>query len=67
MALKLKNLDASLKQIIFGNGTIQVNTRELIVWLESGCLLAITPILLLYIALQKYFTEGIARSGLTGM
>ncbi len=67
IALMLKNLDANLKLIIFNGGNIQVNVRELIVWMESGCLISITPILILYICLQKYFTEGIARSGLTGM
>lgn len=67
IALMLKNLDANLTRIIFDNGNIQINVRELIVWMESGCLLSITPILIMYIALQKNFTEGIARSGLTGM
>jgi multiple sugar transport system permease protein len=66
MALKLKNLDASLSQEIFGNSNT-VSIRDLIVWLEAGCLVAILPILILYISLQKYFTEGISRSGLTGM
>ncbi|MGN0665554.1 MAG: carbohydrate ABC transporter permease [Huintestinicola sp.] len=67
IALQLKNLDASLTRIIFDNGNVKVNVRELIVWMESGCLIAITPILIMYIFLQKHFTEGIARSGLTGM
>ncbi|MBQ8979604.1 MAG: carbohydrate ABC transporter permease [Oscillospiraceae bacterium] len=67
IALQLKNLDASLTRIIFNNGNVKVNARELIVWLEAGCLISITPILIMYIFLQKYFTEGIARSGLTGM
>ena len=67
IALMLKNLDGNLTRIIFGNDASSVNIRELIVWMESGCLIAILPILILYICLQKYFTEGIARSGLTGM
>ena len=67
IALQLKNLQASLTRIIFDNGNVKVNPRELIVWLEAGCLISITPILIMYIFLQKYFTEGIARSGLTGM
>lgn len=67
IALMLKNLDGNLTRIVFGNDASSVNVRELIVWMESGCLLAITPILVLYICLQKNFTEGIARSGLTGM
>ena len=67
IALQLKNLNASLTRVLFNNGTVKVNARELIVWMESGCLLSITPILVMYIFLQKNFTEGIARSGLTGM
>ena len=67
IALQLKNLDASLTRILFNNGTVKVNARELIVWMEAGCLISITPILVMYIFLQKNFTEGIARSGLTGM
>jgi multiple sugar transport system permease protein len=67
MALMLKNLDANLTKIIFGNNASLIPPRQLIVWLEAGCLVAITPILILYALLQKYFTEGIARSGLTGM
>lgn len=67
IALMLKNLDANLTRIIFDNGNVQVNVRELIVWMEAGCLISLTPMLILYICLQKNFTEGIARSGLTGM
>lgn len=67
MALMLKNLDANLTRLIFGNDKSMIDDRELIVWLEAGCLISILPILVLYICLQKHFTEGIARSGLTGM
>lgn len=67
VALMLKNLDATLRQVIFNGGNIQILPKELIVWMEAGCLISILPMLLLYICLQKKFTEGIARSGLTGM
>lgn len=67
IALELKNLDANLKVLLFGDANAQVNIRELIVWMESACLISILPILVLYVCLQKHFTEGIARSGLTGM
>lgn len=66
MALMLKNLDAQLNMILFTNSTIAPDIREKIVWLEAGCLISILPILLMYIFLQKYFTEGIERSGLVG-
>ncbi|MBP1562006.1 MAG: carbohydrate ABC transporter permease [Oscillospiraceae bacterium] len=67
IALTLKNLSTNIKVLIFGDANAQVNTREIIVWMEAACLISITPILILYVCLQKYFTEGIARSGLTGM
>jgi multiple sugar transport system permease protein len=66
MALKLQNLSGSVGRIILGSSSV-IPARDLLVWLEAGCLISIIPILILYIALQKYFTEGIARSGLTGM
>jgi multiple sugar transport system permease protein len=34
--------------------------------LEAGCLLAIGPILALYLFCQRFFTESISRSGLVG-
>ena len=64
VALMLKNLTATLQADLFNNQT--VGARQMIVWLESGCILAITPILVMYVFLQKYFTEGIERSGLVG-
>ncbi len=67
IALTLKNLSSNIKVLVFGDANAQVNTREIIVWMEAACLISITPILVLYVCLQKNFTEGIARSGLTGM
>lgn len=66
IALVLKNLDATLNLAIFNNANAQVSAREKIVWLESGCLISITPMLILYACLQRHFTEGIERSGLVG-
>ena len=65
-SMKLKNLDTKLNVEIFKNSNASVSTREKIVWLEAGCLISITPLLILYASLQKYFTEGIERSGLVG-
>ncbi len=64
IALMLKNLSTLLTQQLFNNADVSV--REQIVWMEAGCLIAILPILIIYIFLQKYFTEGIERSGLVG-
>lgn len=65
VALMLKNLDAQLQQDLFSGQSVSV--RQLIVWLEAGCVLSITPLLVMYIFLQRYFIEGIERSGITGM
>ena len=65
VALMLKNLDANLQQQLFQGQTVSV--RQIIVWLESGFLLSIAPLLIMYIFLQRYFIEGVERSGLTGM
>lgn len=64
IALMLKNLGTLLSQQLFNNA--DVSPREQIVWMEVGCLISILPILILYVFLQKYFTEGIERSGLVG-
>ncbi len=66
VALMLQNLDSQLKLALFNDANVEISPREQIVWKEAGCLLSITPILLMYTFLQKYFTEGIERSGLVG-
>lgn len=65
IALMLKNLHTLLSLELFNNVS-DIPPREQIIWMEAGCLLSVTPLLIIYIFLQKYFTEGIARSGLTG-
>lgn len=64
IALELKNLDNTLRAQLFDNQP--VTPRQIIVWLESGCILATAPILIMYIFLQRYFVEGVERSGLVG-
>lgn len=66
IATVLTNFDTRLSKTLFNDATIKITPREQIVWKEAGCLLSITPVLLLYVFLQKYFTEGIERSGLVG-
>ena len=62
VALMLKNLNTNLTQRLFDGQAVSV--RQIIVWLEAGCLLSITPILVMYVFLQRYFIEGVERSGL---
>ena len=66
MALMLKNLGTRLSLVLFNSATVEVSPREQMLWMEAGCLLAVTPLLIMYVCLQKYFTEGIERSGLVG-
>lgn len=66
ISLVLKNLDDTLNIAVFHNANANVSAREKIVWLEAGCLISITPMLILYALLQKHFTEGIERSGIVG-
>lgn len=66
IAIMLQNLDSELKMTLFNDPNVIISTREQIVWKEAGCLISILPILVLYLFLQKYFTEGIERSGLVG-
>ncbi len=64
LALVLENLDNELKKNLFGSAEIQISQREQIVWKEAGCLISIAPVLIMYVFLQKHFTEGIERSGI---
>jgi multiple sugar transport system permease protein len=66
VALMLTNLDSQLKIKLFNDPSVQISLREQIVWKEAGCLLSIAPVLLMYVFLQKHFTEGIERSGIVG-
>lgn len=66
IALVLQNLSNTINIAVFHDANANVSVREKIVWLEAGCLIAITPMLILYIFLQKHFTEGIERSGIVG-
>ena len=66
IALMLTNLDNELKMNLFDDPTVQISPRDQIVWKEAGCLLSIAPVLIMYVFLQKHFTEGIERSGIVG-
>lgn len=66
IALMLTNLDSLLKIKLFDDPMVQISPREQIVWKEAGCLLSIAPVLVMYVFMQKHFTEGIERSGIVG-
>jgi len=45
---------------------ILYNTRIASVLVNTGVLLSMLPLLLIYVFLQKFFVEGVERSGITG-
>lgn len=57
---------ASLKMSLKAQGVQIFDPFELVTRLQSGCLLMVTPLLLIYIFLQRYFIEGVERTGITG-
>lgn len=65
IALQVSNLFTTIS--VYLNGEVQGIAQNYMVWIEAGCLLSLIPILLVYCFLQKYFIEGIERSGITGM
>lgn len=66
VALAIQNLYNTMSAWLNG-GTPQGTAADYLVWIEAGCLLSLIPILVMYIFLQKYFVEGLERSGITGM
>ena len=66
IGIMLKNLNSQLSLTLFNDPTVQISPREQIVWLEAGCLVSILPLLIMYAFFQKYFTEGLERSGIVG-
>lgn len=66
LALTIKNIQPVLNAALFNDASLRVSAREYVVWTQAACLMSISPMLLMYVFLQKHFTEGIERSGLTG-
>ena len=65
ISMKISDVGTMMITHLFGKSD-SAQLGEVFVWLEAASLLAILPIIILYIFLQKYFTEGIERSGLVG-
>ena len=66
LALTIKNIQPVLNAALFNDASLRVSAREYVVWTQAACLMSISPMLIMYVFLQKHFTEGIERSGLTG-
>lgn len=61
ISLNISNLADTMAVAFTGKTGVP---RDYMVWVEAGCLMAIIPIIIMYVFLQKYFTEGIERAGL---
>lgn len=66
ISLEIENLWRTVSQYLSPTGEITGTAQDYLVWVEAGCLLAILPILIMYIFLQRYFIEGVERSGIVG-
>ncbi len=66
VALMVSNLYQTISAYYSPTGTPTGIASDWLVWIESGCLLSILPILIMYVFLQKNFVEGIERSGIVG-
>ncbi len=70
MLLELQNFEASYKQHIqsvagWGTSVMGESVANEAIKM-AATVITITPLLILYFALQRYFVEGIDRSGITG-
>lgn len=58
---KISSLQANIANL---DKILNVKIQEL--YLDAGIILVVLPILIIYILLQKYFIEGVERSGIVG-
>ena len=57
---------SNLKTLIVDSG-VTVQSNDMVrTYMQAGCLLTITPPLLLYLVAQRYFTESVERAGIVG-
>ena len=64
LTVMLNGLQAALKQGLTIAG--DASAMESRMFLQAGALLTILPPLVIYVFTQKYFTEGIERTGIVG-
>jgi multiple sugar transport system permease protein len=65
LAINGENMWRSMSFHIHGDPNVG-QASSYIVWVQAACLMAISPILMMYIFLQKHFVEGVERSGIVG-
>lgn len=66
IATAMANFQANLQNLHnMGTGVGNIQTAN--TQIQAACLIAIVPLIILYVFLQKRFAEGIENSGLTGI
>lgn len=64
----LRTTLSSSDQVV--NGVSGISSQELVLMREPilacGCLITVLPLVIFYVFLQRYFTEGVERSGIVG-
>lgn len=64
-AVKLSNIRAMLENAAgLVNGSH--NSYQIAIYEQAGCLVLIVPMILLYVITQRYFVEGLEKTGLVG-
>ncbi len=61
MSIKLSSLQATISYV-----DKVMDPAEVSLYVDAGVVLGILPILLIYVVLQRYFMEGVERSGIVG-
>lgn len=62
-AVKLSNIRPMLENV---SGLQSHNAYEIAIYEQAGCFLLIVPLVILYIFTQRYFVEGLEKTGLVG-
>ena len=68
VSVQLTKLNAIMKEALnpVHTSTTVADPNQITVHLQAGCLLAIAPPTVLYLILQRKFTEGLERTGIVG-
>jgi len=57
---------ATLRTSLASQGVQIYDSIDLITYLQTGCLVMIVPLLVIYLFAQRFFIQGIERTGITG-
>lgn len=64
-AVKLSNIRAMLENVASLVNQSH-NSYEIAIYEQAGCLVLIVPLVILYVITQRYFVEGLEKTGLVG-